>query len=381
MIFETRLLSPALVGENASLRAGLRLKDLGCNKAFIIYDKGIKAARLPDKIVENIEKLGIKTIHYDGVLPDPPDYMVEEAAEIGRKEAVDAIVAIGGGSTLDTAKAVRILLVNPPPIRKYYGNDKAPELGPPLILIPTTAGTGSEVTSVAVLTNTHSNKKTAPFGKNCIATLAIVDPVLTLGMPPAITAATGMDAFSHAAEAITSSKETPVSDLLAKEAIALIVKSLPNAVENGSDIQARYDMIYASMLAGYAFNDAMVHLGHSIAHTLGSLFHVHHGTACGIALPEVISHVAPVIPEKVKLVGIAMGVKMYKRDSPKTIGLKVRDAIRAFNKTIGLPSLKEYITESDIDRIAADSVAGGVFCPNRATLDEISQMLYNAYSL
>jgi alcohol dehydrogenase len=386
MAFGINHLSPVIFGEGVSLETGEKLRDLGCTNVLCIYDAGIKAAGITDKVIESIQAQNIKVTVYEGVLADPPDYTIEEAAEIGRKEQVDGLVAIGGGSSMDTAKTVNLLMTNPSPINQYQnaGGGRESEPGKVLVLLPTTSGTGSEVTPVAVVTDTKSNAKSGVFGPACRATLAIVDPVLTAGMPPSITADTGMDAFSHAAEAITSGLANPMSDILAEKAVSLVCTSLPKAVQNGKDMEARSNMSFAAMIAGYAFADALPHYGHAIGHTLGAMFHIPHGNACGIALPEVMEYIVDTVPDKVKLVGKAMGLELGDALSSREIGKTVADAIRNFNKEIGLKTLKMHKIEesalSDVAKMAlSDDTAG--FGPKKANSEDILKMLQNAFSL
>jgi alcohol dehydrogenase class IV len=385
MSFGINHLSPVLFGEGASLETGKNLKELGCTSVLCVYDRGVKSAGLTDAVIDSIKKEGIKVCVFEGVKADPPDDTIEEAAGIGKREKVDGIVAIGGGSSMDTAKAVNILLTNPSPITQYLtaGEAKQPVPGKVLVLLPTTSGTGSEVTPVSVITNTKTGYKGGISHKVCRATLAIVDPVLTRGMPSSITADTGMDAFAHAAESMTSGATNQMSDILGENAVKLICKYLPRAVKDGSDMEARSNLAFSATIAGFAFADALPHYGHAIGHTLGALHHIPHGNACGIALPEVMEYVSDTVPEKVKHVGEAMGLDMSGAKTPVEIGKKVADGIRELNKKIGLKTLKEHnIKESAFDAIAektlTDDTAG--FGPKTATKKEILEMLKKAYS-
>jgi len=383
MAFNINHLSPVLFGANMSMRAGMKLKELGCTRVLFVYDQGIKKAGIPDRVIKNTQALGIKVSVYEGVLADPPDYIVEEAAEIGRREQVDGVVGIGGGSSMDTAKVVNILLTNPSPISRYMGFGGTMKPGKTLVLIPTTAGTGSEVTNMAVLTDSRTGRKGGPANNLLRATLAIVDPMLTVGMPPSVTAETGMDAFSHAAEAVTSGQANPMSDILGEKAISLVCKYLPRAVKNGSDIEARTNMSFAAMAAGYAFNDAITHIGHSIGHTLGAMFHVPHGNACAVALPEIMEFVAEKTPAGIRRVGMAMGLKTDDSVSPIEAGIKVRDAIRALNKEIGIKTLKQLnIGESALPEIATRGVTEGpaMFSPRKINIDDLLKILQKAYT-
>ena len=381
-MFSIDLSVPVLFGEEVSQETGKKLKEHGITKIFCVYDKGIKASGIVDKILGNIESEDIKIVEFDGVLPDPPISLVDKAGEIARNENVDGVVGIGGGSSMDTAKAVNVLLENSGSISNYFGRGIPQNPGKPLFLIPTTAGTGSEVTSVAVISDEKAVRKKGVSGKNCIATLAIVDPTLTLELPPQLTASTGMDAFSHAIEALTSKMNNPMSDILALEAISLIAEFLPIAFRDGSNTVARMKMIFASTIAGMAFKNAVTHLGHAIAHTLGAKFHVPHGIGCGLAVPGVIEFVSDVMPDRVRLIGKAIHIDSVDKISNKELGSIVSDAVRKLNKEIKLPSLKTLDIEAgDLKNIAeetpGDVCAGNI--PKKTTPEDILKILEKEY--
>ena len=383
MPFNINHLTPVLFGPNMSMRTGMKLRELGCTNVLFIYDQGIKKAGIPDRIIKNVKALGIKVSVYEGVQADPPDFTVDEAAEIGIRDQVDGVVGLGGGSSMDTAKAANLMLTNPPGIQKYLGARAAFKPGKTLILIPTTAGTGSEVTTMAVLTDTRDHKKKGPGGNVCRATLAIVDPLLTVGMPPSVTADTGMDAFAHSFEALTSGQANPMSDLVGAEAIRLVCKYLLRAVKDGTDIEARTNMAFAATCGGFAFNDAITHLGHSIGHSLGSLHHVPHGNACAVAMPEIAEFIAESTPAGIRRVGVAMGLKLDDKLSPTEVGIKVGDAIRSLNKEIGIKTLKQHnIAESALVALAASAATEGpvTFSPKKADTNDMLSILTKAYN-
>ncbi|MBN2075610.1 MAG: iron-containing alcohol dehydrogenase [Dehalococcoidales bacterium] len=381
MPFNINHLTPVLFGANMSLRTGMRLKGMGCKKVLFVYDQGIKKAGIPDKIVANCEALGIKTYFYEDVQADPPDYTVEECAEIGRKAKVDGVVAIGGGSSMDTAKVANLLQTNPPPLSQYLGFGGPPFKQPKkLILIPTTSGTGSEVTNMAVLTDSKTGNKGGPANNMLRATLSIVDPVLTIGMPPSITADTGMDAFCHAAEAVTSGQANPQSDLVGMDSIRLVCEYLPKAVKNGKDLEARTKMSFAAMNAGYAFNDAITHIGHSIGHALGAMYHIPHGNACALAIGEIMEFVASDTPDGIRRVATSMGLNIDGASTEK-VGSMVCDAVRKLNKEIGLKTLKDHGLKRDqLDEMAERSLAGPVmFSPKKVDKAALLEILTKAY--
>ncbi|WP_258359845.1 iron-containing alcohol dehydrogenase [Moorella sulfitireducens (nom. illeg.)] len=382
MVYNITRTSPIVFGVGAVEQVGTKAKEHGCGKVMLVTDAGIKNAGIAAEVRKYLEAAGVGVVEYDKVPSDPPDNIIEEAAGIARSEQVDGVVGVGGGSVLDAAKGVNVLLTNPPPITNYYGVFTAKNPGKVLILLPTTSGTGSEVTAISVVTNSRTQKKSGVIGPYCMSTVAIVDPALTVKMPPALTAGTGMDAFSHAAEALTSGFANPVSGILAERAVELIYKYLPVAVENGDDMEARINMSLASMLAGIAFNDALPHYGHAIAHTAGAHFHVHHGMVCGLALPVVLEFVADAVPEKVKIIARCMGLEVSDAISPQEAGRKVREAIQAFTARIGMKTFKDAgIAKADLEAIAADVLTDdcAAFGPKKITVEDARKLLSEMY--
>ncbi|MBK5244973.1 MAG: iron-containing alcohol dehydrogenase [Eubacteriaceae bacterium] len=375
---------PELIyGVNTSLTAGTVLKKLGCSKIICVYDQGVKSAGLVDKIVKVIEGEGIEVVHFDGVVADPPDTVVDEAGEIGRKEKVNGIVAIGGGSAMDTVKGINILLSNPGSITQYKAGTVYNLSRTPMVMIPTTSGTGSETTTMGVITSSKEHRKTIIHGEGCTANVAILDPALTLGLPPYPTAATGMDVLAHAAESLTIKNNwSEYSAMFAENAIAMVVKYLPIAVADGSNMEARENMMLAATFAGTAFTDASVHMGHGIGHSLGAKFHIPHGVACAIGLPSVMKFVATEESEKVKRVGKAMGLTFKDDATPEEIGQLVADEMFALNTTVGIPTLQAL----DIGRDSFSDVADLVIqdttyynYPVKASKDDIVGALEQAY--
>ena len=384
MIFPFSSKADLLFGVGASEQLGAKVKELGCTKVICIYDKGIQEAGLIDPLIENMKAAGLDVIQYDGVQADPPDTMVNECAAIARNEKVDGVVGIGGGSSLDTAKAVNVLLSNPGEIQDYLGGPATPhQPSKPLVLLPTTSGTGSEVTYIAVVTNTTRHSKDGLMGPASTATLAITDPALAKGMPPLITASTGMDTMAHAIEAYTSMQASIMSDFLAEKAIELTAKYLPVAVENGDDMEARTQMSFASILAGEAFNNAMIHIGHAFGAGLGAAHHVPHGIGCAIGLSAVIDLVAELMPEKVRRIGELLGMKLASNLTPKEVGDKVSRKIRDFNKELGIPSLSDLgIKESDLEGITKKTMddIGFMFLARKVEYDEAYAIVKNLYA-
>lgn len=382
MITSYEIFVPMLMGSGASLRTGLKVRQLGCTKVLLVYDAGLKDVGIADILIDNLKSAGIEIVIFDKVLPDPPDYMVEEGAELARKENVNGIVAVGGGSSIDTAKGINVLINNEPPIMKYFGIQKNLKSGVPMVFIPTTSGTGSEVTNMCVISCVSRGNKDSVVSPVCIASLAIIDPDLTLGLPKKMTAATGIDALAHAVEAMTGSQANPLSDALARDAIRTIAKWLPVAYNDGSNVEAREKMILASTFAGMAFTNALVHLGHTIGHALGARFHIPHGVGCAIALPEVVEYASKTEWKKVEMICECLGVEIKKNETPEEIGIAAKDALRSLIKSVGIPNLKELgIQLEDVLRIAplVTQDTGFALIPYRITATKVAEMLRSAY--
>lgn len=387
MIFDINFPTAVLMGEDSSSKTGEKLKELGVTKTLVIYDQGIKSVGVVDKIVNNIKAAGIGVVEYGGVLSDPPDTIVNEAGELGRKEKVDAVVGIGGGSCLDTAKATRVLLANPGTINQYFGFSQQNISKEPLVLIPTTSGTGSEISIVAAITDTATGLKLGPAGPNCVATLAIVDPLLTVALPPKVTAMTGVDTLTHAIEAYTCSIATPMVDIIALEAITLVGKSLKTAVQDGSNVQARADMSFACTLAGMAFTPANLQLGHSIGAPLGARFHLAHGLAVAVILAPSIEFIYDAQPEKLRNIGKAMNFGIDPNLSNLEYGKALAQAFRQYNKELGIPTLKELtgeMSEEDIAALTIDTMGMHPLIdvtPRNVTAEDVTELIKKELAL
>jgi len=335
-------LAPVLFGNGTSRQAGKKAKELGMTKVLLVTDKGVAGAGHAEKVAKVIRDEGIEVEIWEQVETDCPDYTVVAGAAKGREKAVDGIIGLGGGSALDTAKAIAAVIPNGDQVLEEIvlylsGQKKYAEHPITLMLIPTTAGTGSESTFVSVISSEPMHCK---IGLPCPPNYAIVDPELTLSCPAFITAFTGMDAFSHANEALTEAKNTPHSDLLAYEVIRLVTKWLPVAVKDANNMEARENLAFASNLAGIAFNESGVHMGHSTAHALGHMYHIPHGVCCALVTPAIIEFAAKTYPEKMKKIGEIMGVT-FGSEAPEAIGKQVGDAVRKLCKEIHIPSFKE----------------------------------------
>jgi alcohol dehydrogenase len=382
--FNVNHISPALFGPDTCLKTGERLKAMAVTHALFVFDQGVKKAGIPDKIIASAKDAGIQVSIFDGVQADPPDFTVDQGAEVGRKANVDAVVGVGGGSAMDTAKAINLLLGNPGSISQYLTYPPPPlNPGKTLVLIPTTSGTGSEVTHFAVITDSKTHAKRSPVGPHVRAKLAIIDPTLTVGMPPSVTADTGMDAFAHCAEAMTAVQRNPMSDLLAEKGISIVMEFLPKAVKDGKDIEARTQMSFAAMLGGYAFNDSNTQLGHAIGHTLGSMYHIPHGNACGVALPEILECEAEAVPDAVARIAVAMGLKVRKGSTAATVGAQVRETLAAFMLSIGQKTFKQLkVPAADLAKVAEAAGGPGLAASSarKVSKEDVLTIVQKAYS-
>ena len=339
-----------MFGAGALQVLGDELKMRGLKNPVIITDKGVTGAGVTAKVEAVIKEAGLACSVWDGCLSDAPVGSVEEAAAAARDAGADSVVGLGGGSSMDSAKAVSLIIINKRPVTEFMFQPPdptkpaapppppgAPEV--PVFLIPTTSGTGSEVTQVAVLSEPGTSKKVG--ARITGATLAIVDPLLTLGVPPHLTAMTGMDVVAHAVEAITGVMRNPMSDLRGFEALRLVSLHLYNAVKDGTDIAAREGMSFASSLAGMAFNNSITSLAHAISQALAPSTHLHHGLICGLATPTQLELYAEAIPQRVRMIGEIFGAAIPYDATAAEIGKITADKIRSFMSLIGIKSLEQ----------------------------------------
>lgn len=284
-------------GPGSSRDVREEIRALGCSRAVIVTDEGLaKGTDVPARIEKALGDscAGV----FSDVVPDSGVHIVDAGAAFARERGADCVVSVGGGSAMDTAKGIAIVLREGGSLRDYEGFQVLRRRATPHVAIPTTAGTGSEVTYVAVIKDHEAHQKLLFGDYNIIPDTALLDPELTVGLPPQLTAATGMDAMSHAVEAMHSQQKQPIADGLALHAIRLIAEFLPRAVADGKDLVARGQMLIASNMAGVAFSNAQVGLVHAMAHTVGARYGIHHGLANSIFMPHVVrfnaGEVAPV---------------------------------------------------------------------------------------
>lgn len=347
-----------LCESGSATRLGELCRERGAQRVLIVTDPGITRLNMLDGVLPGFAAAGVAVEVFDQVLADPPEGIVLEAADQARRMAAQLVVGFGGGSSMDVAKLVA-LLAHPLATQGLkdvfgVGNARGPRL--PLIQVPTTAGTGSEVTPIAIVT-TGETTKMGVVSPHLLPDLAVLDADLTLGLPPAVTAATGIDAMVHAIEAYTSKlKKNPLSDLLAREALRLLALNLDEAVHNGRNREARQAMLLGACLAGQAFANAPVAAVHALAYPLGGHFHIPHGLSNALVLPEVIRFNAP------------NAGQLYAELAPLLLGERLRsDADRTeqfiaelaeLSPRSGLPSrLRDAgVPQDSLSRLAADAM-------------------------
>lgn len=288
---------------------GNELLQLGVKKILIVSDPGVVRAGLVQYAIDSIKAAGIAYTIYQEVASNPSDENAELAGQLARQQGCEAIVAIGGGSAMDAAKGAAIIATHGGHIQDYEGWETIPRNLIPMIAIPTTAGTGSEVSYWAVITSTNEHRKMLIGSPKIAPSLALLDPVLTYSLPPDLTAYTGIDALTHAIEAYTSTASNPISDALAIAAIQKIGASLLRAINNPRDEEARSNMLLASTMAAVAFNSADLGAVHCISEALGGMYDIHHGLANAIVLMAVMEYNAPVVSDKYAEIAFALGRK------------------------------------------------------------------------
>jgi len=277
-----------VMGPGALGQIAQEVHELRAEKVLFVTDKSIIEARLIKSAQDVLEKSEINHAIFDGVEPDPRYEIVAGCVDIIRNEKVDLVIGFGGGSSIDIAKSSAIMATNDGPISEYFGIDLIPKPGFPTIMVPTTAGTGSEVTPIAILSDEEEKLKKGIVSPYLFPSVAILDPELTLGLPPNITASTGMDALIHAIEAYTSVNATDMTDILAFRAMELLYHNIRTAYANGNNLEARSKMLEGSLLAGMAFANAGVTAVHAFAYPIGAEFHIPHGVANTLMLPHVM---------------------------------------------------------------------------------------------
>jgi alcohol dehydrogenase len=350
---------PSIVSEfglSRRLGAFLRENKYQQRRAAVLTDRFLHEGGVIRPALDSLQEHGFELIVIDNVIADPPERIVHEAVDRLRDAGIELVIGLGGGSSLDVAKLTAVLVRSKQPLNEMYGIGKVTGSRLPMVLMPTTAGTGSEVTPIAVIT-TGETTKMGVVSPVLYADLALLDAELTLGLPPKATAATGIDAMVHAIEAYTSKhKKNPISDALAKAALGLLAPNLVTACRNGQDRSAREAMLLGAMLAGQAFANAPVAAVHALAYPVGGIFHVPHGHSNALVLPHVLRFnlgaAAPLYAELAEM--IVPGVS----GSPEQKAQAFIDHLERLAEQVGIETrLRQVgVAETDLERMAADAM-------------------------
>ncbi|MBN2025328.1 MAG: iron-containing alcohol dehydrogenase [Actinobacteria bacterium] len=361
-------------GINSVKDVGAEVDQLKCSKAFVVTDKGLEEAGVTEKVEKALGSRYVGT--FDGIPQDSGYHIVNEAAEVAREKGADCLVSVGGGSVIDTAKGMAIIVSEGGNLQDYQGFQMLTHPITPHIVIPTTAGTGSEVTYAFVIKDWEKNQKLLYGDDYLMPNTGILDPVMTASMPPMVTAMTGMDALTHAIEAIHALQSEPISDTLAFGAIRMIMEYLPICVEKGDDLVARGQQQLAATMAGIAFSNAQVGLVHAMAHCVGALYKVPHGIGNSILLPHVMMYNMDEAADRYAIVAEAMGVK-EKGMSDEEAGGAAVDAIFEFTKKLGVPqSLREVgVLEEGLAEASEMALCDGSVVYNPKMVFEAEEVL------
>ena len=382
--FELNHKTQLCFGAGAVAKAGNYVKELGCHKVFLMCDDNLLDIGIVDKVTNSLNDFGVENYIYTNVQPNPRDIDCEEAAIIAKREDVDGFVAIGGGSVMDAAKATNVLLTNGGDCEKWAKLRKIEKDILPLICIPTTAGTGSEVTFEAVITNTNTHVKMSLSDKRFMAPdIAILDPELTITLPALLTATTGLDALTHAIEAYTCKAAHPISDSIALAAIDLLAGNILKASSDGKDIEARGNMLIGSVMAGIAFTNSYLGAVHSLAEIIGGFYDTPHGIACSIFLPYITEYNIPSNIKKHAKIALSLGADDMQSSNDAELARKGIERLFDFNRKLNIPSFKDInkVNKNDFTAIADACIHHGCTNGNSREIGNVEylEILNRAY--
>ncbi len=370
-----------LMGPGCLKDAMTRVKSYGFSNALLVTDSALNKLGVADQVIKLLESEGVTTTLFDGAQPNPTTANVRAGLALLQEHKCDCVVSLGGGSSHDCAKGIALCATNSGKINDYEGVDKSAKPQLPLIAINTTAGTASEMTRFCIITDETRHIKMAIVDKHVTPLLSVNDPELMLAKPPALTAATGMDALTHAIEAYVSIAATPITDACALKAIELISTHLRRAVSSGQDMAAREAMAYAQFLAGMAFNNASLGYVHAMAHQLGGFYDLPHGVCNAVLLPHVEAFNATTSAKRLKDVAAAMGLDVSGMDDAAGAQATLV-AIKQLSVDVGIPAgLKQLgVKDADIPVLAANALndACGFTNPRPATQADIEHIFRTA---
>lgn len=364
----------SLMGADCLKDAGDQVGELRFKKALIVTDKVLGQIGIVKKVTDVLDNKNIEYAIYDETKPNPTVKNVNDGLALLKEKECDFVISLGGGSAHDCAKGIALLATNGGEIKDYEGVDKSKKPQLPMVGINTTAGTGSEMTLFAIITDEERHIKMALVDKHLTPIIAVNDPMLMLAMPKSLTAATGMDALTHAIEAYVSTSATPITDACAEKAIELISNYLVNAVENGQDVEARDMMAYAEYLAGMAFNNASLGYVHAMAHQLGGFYNLPHGVCNAILLPHVQEYNKATSASRLAKIAKIMGGNIEGLTDEQGADLCI-DMIKSLSQTIGIPEGLGVlgVKESDFETLATNALndACSLTNPRKGNLEEV----------
>ncbi|MEO2203814.1 iron-containing alcohol dehydrogenase [Paenibacillus pabuli] len=366
-----------LMGRGCLQEAGKMIQGMAIHKALVVSDRQLISTGVAEQVLSILRNSGLDYVVYDEVQPNPTCHNVHEGLKMYQEHGCDAIISIGGGSPQDAAKAIGIVATNGGHIRDYEGLHQSHHKSVPLVAFNTTAGTSSEVTINYVITDEERKVKMVMVDRNSLVSLSVNDPELMLSKPASLTAATGMDALTHAVEAMVTPGGFTVTSATAAAAVELIFEYLPRAVRDGSDLEAREHMTYACFLGGMAFNNAGLGYVHAMAHQLGGVYDLPHGVCNAMLLPYVEEMNAKHVPGKFRHIAKAIGMNV-KDKSDEECSIYVIDAIRQLSREVGIPEkLSELgVTDPDLELLADNAMKdacapGNPYQPSREEVIEL----------
>lgn len=376
-----KFVAPELIfGVGSSLLAGQYAENFGVNKALIVTDPGIVSCSWVTDVQNSLHKAGVEVVLFSEVSENPRDVEVMKGAELYMENGCDCIVAVGGGSPIDCAKGIGIVTTNNAHILSFEGVDMVEVPGPPLICIPTTAGSSADVSQFAIITDTKRDVKIGIVSKAMVPDAALIDPKLTTTMNRSLTAATGMDALTHAMEAYVSNANSALTDLLALDAIKLVSGYLVKAINDPENIELRGYVMLGSMQAGLAFSNAILGAVHAMAHSLGGHLDLPHGECNAILLPYVIRVNFFSAVERYRCVAEALGIDIAGKSSAEVCDLLVQSVIKLRNEAGMTKSLKDFgLTKDDIPKLAELALKDACMVTNPVELtQEDVEKIYEA---
>lgn len=371
-----------IIGYESSLHVGKYLKQFGAHKAMIVTDKNVTEQIWFSKIIQTIKDSEIEYTLFDDVTGNPKDFEAMLGAELFLAENCDSIVAIGGGSPMDCAKCIGIVATNGGHILDYIGVDEIRLPGPPLICIPTTAGTSADVSQFAIITDTHEHVKKAIISKKVVPDLALLDPLPLMTMDSYLTACTGMDALTHAVEAYVSNAASPLTDVHALKAISTLYRALPSAVLPDRPLETMNEMLLGSLHAGFAFSNASLGAVHAFAHSLGGLLDLTHGECNSILLQKIIQVNFPYAHEKYRKIAGIIGLDVAGASDDEVKSALVA-AISSVRESVSIPEfiLLDTPDSGQLDAMTQSALSDPcmVTNPKEMTYDEVRDLYANLF--